>query len=51
MVLTTDINDANRFAKSLNTTAKRDIAAPYTGDTKNSDAILRQFEKENGKKK
>jgi hypothetical protein len=45
MVLTTNIPEANRFAKLLNTTAKRDIAASYTGDTKNSDKILRQFEK------
>lgn len=49
MVLTTDINEANRFAKLLNTTVKRDIAASYTGDTKNSDSILRQFEEEKGK--
>ncbi len=45
MVLTTNKSEANRFAKLLNTTAKRDTAASYTGDTKNSDNILRQFEK------
>ncbi len=46
--LTTNKSEANRFAKQLNTTAKRDIAASYTGDTKNSNLILQNFE--NGKK-
>jgi len=41
MVLTTNKNEANRFAKLLNTTAKRDIAASYTGDTQNSDIFQR----------
>jgi superfamily II DNA or RNA helicase len=45
MVLTTNKSEANRFAKLLNTTAKRDIAASYTGDTKNSD-IFRRFQEE-----
>ncbi len=45
MVLTRNILETNRFVKQLNTTAKRDIAATYTGETKNSDNVLRQFEK------
>ncbi len=47
MVLTPNKLESNRFSRQLNTTAKRDIAASYTGDTKNSDNVLRQFE--NGK--
>jgi hypothetical protein len=49
MVLTKNILETNRFAKQLNATAKQEIAASYTGETKNSDNILRQFE--NGKNK
>jgi len=50
MVLTTNRLETKRFAKQLNTTARQDIAASYTGETKNSDNILRQFENENGTK-
>jgi hypothetical protein len=49
MVLTTGKSEANGFARQLNRTANRDVAASYTGDTKNSDQILRKFE--NGKNK
>ena len=47
MVLTRNKNDASQFAKKLNTAANRDIAASYTGDTKNSNLILQKFEKGN----
>jgi hypothetical protein len=50
MVLTTNRLETKRFARQLNTTARQDIAASYTGETKNSDSILRQFENENGNK-
>ena len=45
MVLTRNISETKEFARQLNTTAKRDIAETYTGATKNSGDVLRQFEK------
>ncbi len=47
MVLTRNILETNRFTKQLNTTAKQDIAATYTGDTKNSASILEKFQNGN----
>ena len=47
MVLTKTKNEAKDFADALNITAKRAIAASYTGDTKNPNLVLQQFENGN----
>ncbi len=47
MVLTRNIAETNQYTNQMNTTARRDTAASYTGGTKNFDRVLRQFE--NGK--
>ncbi|UJR07752.1 hypothetical protein I4U23_012036 [Adineta vaga] len=46
MILMKEKNETKRFATEINNKVNRNIAASYTGDTKNSNSVLQQFENE-----